>query len=161
MGCTNVRDVPAFVKLWVYSLQGIFYEICFTAMFNFILIKPDFKLMGESSIWSVFIYGMGGLLNEYLVYKHMKPRHRALRMLVNLVYTYVWEYSTGAVLCVFGACPWDYTERRWNVHGLITFEYIPAWLVAGILHEEMMKLMQGLCWCSEKAAGEKKQVKTQ
>ena len=147
MGST---DVPAAVKLWVYSIQGILYELCFTAMFNYFLISPDIRLMGESSIWSIWIYGMGGLLNEYAIYNNIKKKPKVLRILANLIYTYVWEYSNGVVLRAFGACPWDYTERRWNVHGLITFEYVPAWIFAGLLHEEMIKLLQSICWCDKK-----------
>ena len=161
MGCT---DVPALVKLWLYAIQGILYEMCFTAMFNFILIKPDIRLMGESSIWAIWMYGIGGLVNEYAVYNNMKHRHRMLRILANLVYTYAWEYGNGAALTLLGACPWDYTERRWNVHGLITFEYVPAWIFAGLLHEEVIKLLQSLCWCDKKVCenGEiRKQVKAQ
>lgn len=144
--CSNVPD---HVKLWVYACQGILYEVCFTAMFNYAL-NPDQKLMGESSIWSILTYGVGGLVNEKLVYNQLHSSNVVVRVLANLLYTYVWEYSAGFALRMGGACPWDYTQRRWNLHGLITLEYVPAWVLAGILHEQLVGLMQGLCWCEKK-----------
>ena len=137
--------LPAIYKFWAYAVQGLLYEICFTALWDF-SITPDLRLMGESSIWSLFVYGLGGLANEYYVFNRIGKKHVVFRMLVNLFYTYAWEYACGALLRTFGGCPWDYTERRWNLHGLITLEYAPAWLFAGLLNERMCLLLQSICW---------------
>ena len=150
------KDIPVYIKLWVYAIQGVLYELTFTALWNF-QVKPDARLMGESSIWSVWVYGMGSLLHEYCVYSRLKERNSLVRILVGVAYTYVWEYANGCVLSLFAACPWDYSDRRWNVHGLITFEYIPVWILGGILHEQLITLMQSICWCDKAEHSDGKQ----
>ena len=145
-----MSDVPIHVKLWVYAIQGVLYELMFTALWN-LSVSPDPRLMGESSIWSVWVYGLGGLCNEYFVYNKIAHKHVAFRMVVNLLYTYAWEYACGVALAAGGACPWDYSARRWNLHGLITLEYAPAWLLAGLLHERLIRLLQSVCWCDKLA----------
>ena len=142
------KDVPLHVRFWVYAVQGVLYELTFTALWN-CCVSPNARLMGESSIWSMWVYGMGSLLHEVLIYTRLKHHHIVPRIIANLVYTYAWEYANGCVLRLFGACPWDYAERKWNVHGLITFEYIPVWIVGGILHEQLIEFMGSICWCEK------------
>eukprot|EP00116_Pleurobrachia_bachei_P017993 sb/3478255/ len=91
---------------------------------------------------------------ELCVWRNGLRHYNALsRIVVSVCYTYLWEYGNGALLRLFGACPWDYTERKWNIHGLITFQYAPAWVFAGILHEKMMEILEGVEW------GKKEEVK--
>ena len=142
----NYTTLPLHFKFWIYALQGILYELCFTAIWDF-CISQNPKLVGESSIWSIFVYGGGGLVCEYLIVNNIFKHNILFRTLVYLLYTYAWEYLTGFILLQFAACPWDYTERRWNLHGLITLEYAPAWIFAGILHERLVILLNNIYWC--------------
>ena len=148
-----MTTLPALARFWVYALQGVMYELCFTALWNY-STSPDPRLMGESSIWSIWVYGMGGLVYELGLWRRgVRHRNILLRIMVSVAYTYLWEYCNGWVLRLFGACPWDYTERRWNVHGLITFEYAPAWIFAGLLHEKLMVILEGVEWGKGGTAG--------
>lgn len=47
-------------------------------------------------------------------------------------------YSVGLALRQYGACPWDYSERSYNLLGLITLEYFPAWYLASLLTEQLL-----------------------
>lgn len=139
--------MPAIVRVWIYAIHGISYEMMFTAMFNFANTK-DSKLMGESSVWSLWVYGVGGLVCELLLIRNANftKLHWVLRALSYVVFTYLWEYSHGFVLRLFGACPWDYEMRRWNLHGLITLEYAPAWFAVSLVHERVSKMLLNVNW---------------
>ncbi len=46
------------------------------------------------------------------------------------------EYASGWLLRqLTGKCPWDYSDLRGNLHGLIAWEYGPVWFAAGLLLE--------------------------
>ena len=58
-----------------------------------------------------------------------------VRAIIYVLWLYVWEFSCGMVLRHFAACPWDYSNRQWNLCGLITLQYFPAWLVASVYQD--------------------------
>lgn len=48
------------------------------------------------------------------------------------------EYTTGAALRrLLGEAPWDYSEVRGNVDGLIRPDYLPLWAAAGLALEHL------------------------
>ena len=52
---------------------------------------------------------------------------------------YIAEYSTGVFLKRYGACPWDYSKAKFNVKGVIRFDYAPAWLLTGLIFEKILQ----------------------
>ena len=58
-----------------------------------------------------------------------------VRGVLYVLLAYLWEFSCGMLLRYFNACPWDYSSRQWNLCGLITLEYFPAWYVASFWKE--------------------------
>uniref|UniRef100_A0A5S6QXG3 Transmembrane protein 229B n=1 Tax=Trichuris muris TaxID=70415 RepID=A0A5S6QXG3_TRIMR len=123
------------MRFYVYALHGLAMEIFYTAMWD-VATKGNRQLHGITSLWAAFIYGLALLTGEQL-YAKMQNRHGVLfRGLVYLLWAYLWEFSTGLLLRLFNACPWDYTNQFYgNVMGLITLEYAPVWFVAGLVTE--------------------------
>ncbi|XP_053653439.2 transmembrane protein 229b [Cherax quadricarinatus] len=130
-------EVGLWLRVYIYGLHGFLLEILFTAAWDFV-VNRDWALIGCTSVWSLFIYGIGSLVVEkfYRIYHSTLPL--LVRGLLYVVWTYVWEFTTGMVLRQYGACPWDYTERNYNLLGLITLEYFPAWFFASIFTEQLL-----------------------
>ncbi|CAL8097479.1 unnamed protein product [Orchesella dallaii] len=139
--------LPTLLKLYIYGLHGYFVEVTFTALWDLIAVG-NFRLQGCSSIWSLGIYGSCGLALEKLS-KKLRDKKVPIyfRALIYVLVIYLWEYTSGTLLRLISACPWDYMEFRYNFGGLITLEYAPFWLLAGIMTERIiMGRLEQLRW---------------
>ena len=128
---STFSPVPAWIRFHIYGLQGLCDEVVFSAFLSLFSDGKNIKLKGESSLYSFFIFAGYSILQERL-YLLLKKRYRfsaPLRLCVYLPVLYCWEYCTGWILQQFDACPWDYRRYTYNVHGLITLEYAPGWLI--------------------------------
>lgn len=96
-------------------------------------------VIGYTSVWSLAIYGISGMIMERIYAACKRSRvPLLLRGLCYLLWVYLWEFSTGFILKKFDACPWNYSEFSYNVQGLITFEYAPLWFFVSILMERVV-----------------------
>jgi len=132
------KHLSTLLRLYIYSLHGYFIEVTFTAIWDFMTTR-DWKLSGCSSLWSLGIYGTCGLALEKLSYflrTHEVPI--AARAIAYLLTVYFWEFTCGYILTYFDACPWDYSEFSYNIGGLITLEYAPFWMIAGLMTERII-----------------------
>lgn len=132
-------------RLYFWGVHGIFAEVMFTAIWEF-LVSGKWNLMGVSSIWSFWIYGLGSFLMAETGYNFMKSRKipLLLRCCAYVIFTYIWEFSWGVVLEYFDARSWDYTPFDYDIMGLITLEYIPVWFMAGLYFEFIMSVMESV-----------------
>ena len=81
------------------------------------------------------IYGFGGLLFE-LVHQTVSPLHWTLRGLIYVAGIFVVEYIAGWIIeRLTGTIPWDYSDRRWHLHGKIRLDYAPVWFCFGMFLE--------------------------
>ncbi|KAK6061069.1 hypothetical protein COOONC_01268 [Cooperia oncophora] len=132
------RPWNIFERLFLYGLFGFAAEVCFTATWEAVE-HGNRKLIGVTSMYIFFVYGLSILLLEklYLFLKDIIPL--PLRAAIYVLVCYCWEFSTGLFLKRWDACPWDY-ESYFHYHfmGLITFEYIPVWYVASIVCERFL-----------------------
>jgi uncharacterized membrane protein len=111
-------------------LTGFMFQ---TLMYTIIIV------LGYTSVWSLAIYGMSGMIMEHIYAACKRSRvPLLLRGICYLLWVYMWEFSTGFILKQFDACPWDYSEFSYNVQGLITFEYAPLWFFVSILMERVV-----------------------
>lgn len=141
--------IPLWVRFLVYGLVGCSVEIFFTGAKRLAASGfRDWSLQGRSYIWMFPIYGSAAFLFE--------PVHDSLRALLplawplrGLVYTaglFVVEFASGWLLRrLTGRCPWDYSERaRFHFHGLIRWDYAPAWfaftLGLELLHDLLLRV---------------------
>ncbi len=52
-----------------------------------------------------------------------------IRALVLMTAAYVWEFTFGMILKLIGLNTWDYSSFKYNIMGVVTLEYAPAWYV--------------------------------
>ena len=120
------------LRFVAYGSLGLLTEMVFTALKD--LIRSGGRTArGHTSPWMFPIYGLALPLFE--------PAHDAMRGQVPLAgralvyaagFTAV-EYATGRMLRrVLGEAPWDYSNARWNLDGLVRADYAPLWAAAGL-----------------------------
>ncbi|MFL5320006.1 MAG: putative ABC transporter permease [Myxococcaceae bacterium] len=117
-----------------YGLVGWIIEVLFTGASNAI-IKKDSCATSQTYLWMHPIYGAAGLALE-AVHTKLPRKQIGTRLAATVGVIYATEYLSGWILKrVLGKCPWDYTGKGVNVHGLVRLDYLPAWLLAAYLFE--------------------------
>ncbi|KAM9708133.1 transmembrane protein 229b isoform 1-T2 [Menidia menidia] len=126
--------LTALSRWYLYAIHGYFCEVMFTAAWEFV-VNCNWKFPGVTSVWALFIYGTCILIVErmYLWLRGGCPV--LLRCTIYTLWTYLWEFGTGLLLRQFNACPWDYSQFRYNFMGLITAEYAVPWFCASFIVE--------------------------
>lgn len=109
-------------------------EILFTGLRS--INSQNHTLMGNTSIWMFPIYGMASFLSP--ICKLLKGKSIFLRGSIYTCLIFTGEYLTGTLLRKFHACPWDYSNSRFQIHGLIRLDYAPYWFGAGLLFEKIL-----------------------
>lgn len=109
-------------------------EIIFTSVTTF--QKKDMRLMGKTSIWMFPIYGMASCIEK--VYPHIQKWPVFCRGGLYSAGILTGEYISGSILKKMKVCPWDYSDAKYNVNGLIRFDFFPLWMVAGLVFERIL-----------------------
>ncbi len=109
-------------------------EILFTSVGS--CQNHNFKLIGKTSIWMFPIYGMAAVINP--VHKLIKNFPAILRGGIYTAGIYTCEYISGSLLKRHDLCPWDYSDAKANVNGLIRLDYAPFWMAAGLIFEKIL-----------------------
>ncbi|MDD2958188.1 MAG: hypothetical protein PHE06_13630 [Lachnospiraceae bacterium] len=122
----------AFLKC---GMLGWCIELFWTGMHS--LIVGNGKLTGYSSLWMFPIYGMAAAINP--LYQIIKPLNIVFRGLIYMICIFLVEYITGSILMMTGRCPWDYSECRFQVHGVIRLDYAPMWFTVGLFFEWVLR----------------------
>jgi uncharacterized membrane protein len=104
-------------------------------------LRIDRRLMGHTYLWMFPIYGCGGRLFE-VVHALARQRPWPLRGVVYMLGCFVVEYAAGWLIQrATGRIPWDYSDSRWHVRGLIRLDYAPVWFVFGLLLERVERVV--------------------
>ncbi len=109
-------------------------EIIFTSLHNY--SAGNHKLIGTTSIWMFPIYGMASLLSP--VCKRIHKQSLFKRGSIYTLCIFTCEYLSGFFLRRFEACPWDYSQAKYNIRGLIRLDYAPFWFGTGLLFEKIL-----------------------
>lgn len=117
------------------GLAGWCMEILFTSFQSF--RKRDLRLIGQTSLWMFPIYGMAALFSP--LSHHIQKQNIATRGLIYAACIYTAEFVSGILLKRRDACPWDYSNVRANIKGVIRLDYTPAWFLAGLFFEQFLK----------------------
>jgi uncharacterized membrane protein len=83
-----------------------------------------------------FIYG-SAVLFEPLCHA-VSGQHFLLRGTVYVLLIFAIEYVAGMVMKWLNVCPWDYSDAKLNVHGVIRLDYAPAWFALGLFFEMLV-----------------------
>lgn len=102
----------------------------------------DRRLAGHTYLWMLPVYGGGGLLFE-VAHGAVAPAPWVVRGAVYALGCFTVEYATGWLIRrATGVIPWDYSGRRWHVHGLIRLDYAPVWFVFGLCLEHVERFVR-------------------
>lgn len=138
--------ISVLVRFYIYAIHGFVTEVLFTAAWEFV-VNLNWKFPGNTSLWSLPIYGTSTLVIETMYLRLNKRVPLLVRGVIYVIWGYGWEFSTGWVLKQFNACPWDYTPFDGDFMGLVTLEYAPAWYIGCILAEQfLIKYSLQLYW---------------
>lgn len=116
------------------GLMGWCIEVAFTSATA--LGKKDKKLIGQTSAWMFPIYGMASLIGDVAP----KISHWPLlgRGLLYGSAIMAGEYLSGTLLTHLDLCPWNYEGKKYAVNGIIRLDYLPLWMIAGLLYERVL-----------------------
>ena len=118
----------------ICGLTGWCIEVAFTSACA--LMKKDKKLMGQTSAWMFPIYGTAAVIGEIAPkISHWPMPARGLLYGSSILTV---EYITGTLLTKLDACPWSYKDCKYAVNDIIRLDYLPFWMVAGLLYERLL-----------------------
>jgi len=120
-------------RFLLYGFAGWVVEVLFTGASS--AVKRDRSATAQTYLWMHPIYGGTALALEYLS-RRLRRVPRPVRGLAYLGVIYGAEYGSGwALRKVLGRCPWDYGGTGRDIHGLVRWDYAPAWYALGLLFE--------------------------
>ena len=125
------------IRFVIYGAIGCLMEVLWTGLGA--LKNKNYRLTSNTSLWMFFIYGMVVFLEPFFIF--LSPFNFILRGAVYAGLIFLGEFITGTVLKRADICPWDYSQARYHVRGLIRVDYAPAWAVAGLFFEQVYWLV--------------------
>lgn len=105
----------------------------FASCFHNLADTNDKRLIGQTSLLMFPIYGLGTLIPFISCY--LKKLGLFLRGTIYAILIFIMEYLSGSFLRLFDACPWDYSQSRFQINGLIRLDFFPVWFLLGLLFE--------------------------
>ena len=100
--------------------------------------KKDYKLTAHTSLWMFPIYGMASVIKPMSGKLKKKNKDVFERGIIYTMGIYTMEYAAGMLLKRKNRCPWDYSESKYNINGVIRLDYAPLWFAVGLLYERML-----------------------
>lgn len=110
-------------------------ECFWTGLCNLVL-TPDPTLPCQTSLWMFPIYGMAAFI--FPLSQRLSGRSIFLRGFIYTGLIFLTEFLTGSLLTAFHACPWDYSQAKFQFRGVIRFDYAPLWFICGLLFEHLL-----------------------
>lgn len=126
-------------NFFICGLTGWCMEILFTSTGS--LLKKDGRLIGQTSVWMFPIYGMAACICP--IYRLIKKFPIFFRGFIYSIGIFSFEYISGSLLKKHNLCPWDYSNARANIDGVIRLDYAPFWMAAGLLFERILVWADG------------------
>lgn len=113
---------------------GWIWECAWSGLWS--LLHNDYLLTCRTSLWMFPIYGLACLVCP--IYNRIKKRNILVRSFVYAIVIFIGEYMTGSILRRHSVCPWNYDQARFNINGVIRLDYLPAWMIAGLMFEHIV-----------------------
>ena len=121
-------------KFIIFGALGWCMEVLWTGLVSLVK-KDDIRLISTTSIWMFFIYGMGSFIG--LLFPFVLHLNFFARGLIYMLCIFFVEYATGRIMQKLKICPWDYSDSKFHIHGVIRLDYAPLWFGAGLLFERV------------------------
>lgn len=121
------------MRFVIYGALGCLMEILWTGLDA--LRKRNYSLQATTSLWMFLIYGLVIFLEPF--FRALTEWPFFLRGALYAACIMVVEFITGSLLRRAQVCPWNYTHARFNVQGLVRWDYAPLWAVAGLFFEQV------------------------
>lgn len=96
----------------------------------------DKRMIGHTSIWMFPIYGMAVFICP--IYQKIKRWPAICRGFVYSLGIMFGEFCTGTILKKYHSCPWDYSKANTNINGIVRLDYMPLWMIAGLVFERIL-----------------------
>ncbi len=116
------------------GLTGWCIEVAFTSAGA--ALNKDKKLTGKSSAWMFPIYGMAAGIG--VIAPKISHWPTPVRGLLYGSAIMIGEYASGSLLKKYDICPWDYSDAKYNVDGIVRLDFLPLWMMAGLLYEKIL-----------------------
>ena len=126
------QTITNFLKCGLYG-WGI--ECLFTGVCSFIT-KDDKSLKCKTSIWMFPIYGSAAFLKPMC--RLCSKKNIIFRGSIYAALIYLTEYSAGIYLKRKKCCPWDYSDAKTNIDGVIRLDFAPLWFLVGLFYEHIL-----------------------
>ena len=122
----------------ICGLTGWCIEVAFTSAAS--LRKKDKKMMATTSAWMFPIYGSAALIGEIAPkIAHWPTPARGLLYGSAIM---AGEYISGTLLTKFDICPWSYEGAKYAVKGIVRLDFLPLWMMAGLLYEKILTVQE-------------------
>ena len=90
-------------------------------------------LCGTTSLWMFPIYGMACLIQP--MHQILKKKNILVRGTMYTFFIFCAEYGTGKWLKKNHCCPWDYSDSKCNIEGVIRLDYAPLWFLVNLFYK--------------------------
>ena len=126
--------MSALKRLVTYTVTGFAGEVAISAVHDVWRKKP---VRFRTSPWMLPVYAL--LLPLYEpVHDALSERSWIVRGTAYGLGFLAVEYSSGALFrTTLGEAPWDYSEARYHLHGLIRPDYFFQWAAMGLMLEPL------------------------
>ena len=118
------------------GILGWCIEIVWTA-FNGIKSENN-KFIGHTSIIMFPIYGLASVIKPLSKNLKNKKIPTVIRGTIYTIGIFTVELITGSILKKTNNCPWDYSDKKYNINGVVRIDYAPLWFVVGLLFEKIL-----------------------
>ena len=118
------------------GILGWCIEIIWTA-FHGIKSKNN-KFIGYTSIIMFPIYGLASVIKPISLKLKKMKMPTIIRGTVYAIGIFMVELITGSILKKTNNCPWDYSDKKYNITGVIRIDYAPLWCIVGVIFEKML-----------------------
>lgn len=116
------------------GVAGWCMEVIWTGCIN--VFNNDKRMTAKTSLIMFPIYGMAAFIKP--LSSSLKTHNIFYRGIIYTCGIFGVEYFTGSILKKKDMCPWDYSDSKYNVNGLIRLDYAPAWFGAGLIFEKLL-----------------------
>ena len=122
------------------GILGWCIEIIWTA-FHGIKSKNN-KFIGYTSIIMFPIYGLASVIKPISLKLKKMKMPTIIRGFVYSIGIFMVELITGSILKKTINCPLDYSDKKYNINGVIRIDYAPLWCIVGVIFEKMLNLKE-------------------